>query len=87
MPYGEPYRNEHINHFAPLLDVVITPFGLLLLLAREPLSLSLGPTELRSQSWTNQATWLRVQCLAETHRESSYSLECVCLCAHTCVYV
>lgn len=43
MPYGEPYRNEHINHFAPLLDVVITPFGLFLLLARELLSLEFGP--------------------------------------------
>lgn len=27
-PYGEPYRNEQINHLAPSLDVVITPSDL-----------------------------------------------------------
>lgn len=48
IPYREPYRNERINHLAPLLDVVITPFGLFLLMARELISLSLGQSDLRN---------------------------------------
>lgn len=48
IPYREQYRNEHINHLTPLLDVVITPFDSFLLMAKELISLGLGQSELRN---------------------------------------